>query len=143
MSECKRFPINGNNGTIPWGVAEQAYIEYCKQYGNSQTIETMAARGGFAISELDMFHPNWRPHEQALERIKELEGEKENLERQYNYCCIDRLKLEKALQKIYDEAWYWRINPFGCDDGDIFEELADIAKEALQKGEENKQDEEK
>jgi hypothetical protein len=91
MEECKRFPINGNNGTIPWGVAEQVYIEYCKQYGNSQTIETMAARGGFAISELDMFHPNWRPHEQALERIKELE---EILERGREVLSSDLVRIQ-------------------------------------------------
>lgn len=55
----RRFPVL-KGGSIPRAVAELAYIEYCQQHGNSQSIERMAERGGFGTEELDVFVPNWR-----------------------------------------------------------------------------------
>ena len=68
MSE-RRFPIQGEQakpegyrpgdriirrepGWVPWGIAEEAYKTYASLYGKEQSLETLAARGGFGWSEL-------------------------------------------------------------------------------------------
>ena len=70
------FPIHSGNGiTIPWSVAEQAFLGYVKKYGQGQSLETIAKRGGFGVEELDEFHPEWREHIRLREenkRLKEL-----------------------------------------------------------------------
>ncbi len=70
------FPIHSDNGiTIPWSVAEQAFLGYVKKYGQGQTLERIAERGGFGVEELDEFHPEWREHirlREENERLKEL-----------------------------------------------------------------------
>lgn len=38
--------------TIPWWLAEEAYRYYSKLYGNSQSLERLAERGGFGREEL-------------------------------------------------------------------------------------------
>lgn len=38
-------------GQIPWRLAEIAYRAYRRRYGNDQTIERMAQRGGFGWAE--------------------------------------------------------------------------------------------
>lgn len=38
--------------TIPWWLAEEAYQHYSKLYGNSQSLERLAERGGFGREEL-------------------------------------------------------------------------------------------
>lgn len=53
----KLFPIQSEQGErnglrIPWSVAEVAYEEYCRRYGNRQTLERLAKRGGFGRGEL-------------------------------------------------------------------------------------------
>lgn len=64
----RRFPImRGTIRTIPWSIAEVAYREYVRRFGDSQTLERIAERGGFYISELDMLYPGWR---EALEKTK-------------------------------------------------------------------------
>lgn len=60
------FPIltSAPRGTptprIPWHIAERAHQAYVKRYGNIQSIEQIASRGGFSPSEMDQFHPPWR-----------------------------------------------------------------------------------
>ena len=57
------FPLlseKGICGSIPWWVAEQAYITYAGRYGNEQSLERLAERGGFGISEMDEYFPEWR-----------------------------------------------------------------------------------
>ena len=57
------FPIIKSGGmTIPWSVAEQAYLGYIKKYGDCQSLKMLADRGGFGVSEMDEFHPEWREH---------------------------------------------------------------------------------
>ena len=67
----RRFPIQGEGssprrpgyeprGSVPWPVAERAYTAYAERYGRSQSIERMAARGGFGHREMDKFAPGWR-----------------------------------------------------------------------------------
>jgi hypothetical protein len=58
------FPIQGESGTdsnqhwhrsagqIPWSMAKQAYERYANLYGRDQSLETLAARGGFSWSEI-------------------------------------------------------------------------------------------
>lgn len=61
----KSFPIQSDsyrskNGkmihcpptSIPWWLAEIVYTAYSKKFGNSQSIERLAERGGFGIYEL-------------------------------------------------------------------------------------------
>lgn len=67
----RRFPIQGERirlplepgqqyqgfavreyGWVPWAVAEEAYKVYSRKYGKDQSLETLAARGGFGWSEL-------------------------------------------------------------------------------------------
>lgn len=38
--------------TIPKEIAEAAYLEYCEQFGGSQSFERLHQRGGFGFSEL-------------------------------------------------------------------------------------------
>ncbi len=66
------FPIHSSNVTIPWSVAEQAYLGYIKKYGSGQTLEMLAERGGFGVEEMDEFHPQWREHIRLREENKHL-----------------------------------------------------------------------
>ena len=62
MSE-RQFPLLGNNsnlGSIPWWIAEQAYMVYANKYGDDQSLERLAERGGFGPEELDKYYPEWR-----------------------------------------------------------------------------------
>ena len=45
---------------IPWSLAEKAYAVYSARYGQSQTLERLAERGGFGPEEMDEYHPAWR-----------------------------------------------------------------------------------
>lgn len=51
----KQFPIQKGSGYpagfIPWAIAEQAYETYAVHHG-SQSLETLASRGGFGWLEL-------------------------------------------------------------------------------------------
>ena len=64
--EQKRFPIQKSLGnkiktTIPWSVAERAYLEYGRKYGIDQSLEQLAKRGGFSMEELnDLLFPAWK-----------------------------------------------------------------------------------
>lgn len=69
MSEARRFPLllsyrqqrAGEAESIPWALAEEAYVVYCKRYGGSgQSLERVAERGGFGPGEMDLFRPGWR-----------------------------------------------------------------------------------
>lgn len=60
---CPVMPVAGaapHPLTIPWSVAEMAYSVYVGRYGRSQSLEEMAARGGFGATELDRLLPDWR-----------------------------------------------------------------------------------
>ena len=74
----RRFPIQ-QYGTIPWCVAEEAYRVYLARYHSGQSLEQLAARGGFGVEEMGMFLPDWRERvektEGLLARVAELERE--------------------------------------------------------------------
>lgn len=60
MPEQKWFPLqhdhspHGERFRVPWAVAEKAYAVYTRRYGTSQTLERLAERGGFGVTELIM-----------------------------------------------------------------------------------------
>lgn len=60
----KRFPVMGDGRphpqTIPWPMAELAYSVYRYRHGSAQSLERLAERGGFGVSELDELLPSWR-----------------------------------------------------------------------------------
>lgn len=60
MSDERMFPIQ--RGTpIPWHEAEKAYRTYAEHYGESQSLERLAQRGGFGVSEFACLYNGHRP----------------------------------------------------------------------------------
>lgn len=65
LDDTRPFPIQGDSFagrpaykkrcTIPWWLAEEAYAYYHATYGNQQTLERLAERGGFGREELLLF----------------------------------------------------------------------------------------
>ena len=41
--------------SVPWWIAERAYREYSRLYGDSQSLERLAERGGFVWAEIGLF----------------------------------------------------------------------------------------
>ncbi len=73
VAELKKFPLlgdTGNIGSIPWWVAEQAYIVYASKYGDQQSLERLAERGGFGIEEMDEYYPRWREKCSLIAQLK-------------------------------------------------------------------------
>jgi len=58
-SETNTFPVV-KGGFIPYSIAEKIYAAYVKEYGTEQSLQTIATRGGFGISEMDALYPKWR-----------------------------------------------------------------------------------
>ncbi|MHA2279831.1 MAG: hypothetical protein ACXAC5_03010 [Promethearchaeota archaeon] len=63
--DARPFPIQADTpsyhpyaphpkSTIPWWLAEVAYVEYVKQFDDRQSLERLADRGGFGRKELLM-----------------------------------------------------------------------------------------
>lgn len=75
MTTARTFPIQFERGAaahpreVPWSVAERAYSAYASKWGQGQTIERLAERGGFAPSEMDMFLPGWREEVSEIARL--------------------------------------------------------------------------
>lgn len=46
--------------SVPWSVAERAWVAYAQRYGTEQSVERLAERGGFGWSEMDDLFPGWR-----------------------------------------------------------------------------------
>jgi hypothetical protein len=51
---------------IPWSVAEIAYTAYAARFGRYQSLERIAERGGFYVSEMNALCSDWR--EKSKER---------------------------------------------------------------------------
>lgn len=60
-------------GYIPWWLAECAYKTYSWHYGESQSLEKIAARGGFEVGELGSFLSQPTGHEGVAEYVTSLE----------------------------------------------------------------------
>lgn len=52
MSDEPRFPILGEEITVSWSLAEDAYEAYVAEFGHRQSLERIAERGGFSRKEL-------------------------------------------------------------------------------------------
>ena len=70
----RTFPIQ--KGTdVPWAMAQRAYVYYSEQYGNTQSIERMAQRGGFGWQEFACFLAGHDPrsgHVECTEKAMDL-----------------------------------------------------------------------
>ncbi len=56
----RMFPIQ-NADNIPWKHAEVAYKTYSSLFGNGQTLERLAERGGFGIDEFSCLYLGHSP----------------------------------------------------------------------------------
>src|SRR5690606_21280140 len=67
---CSRtFPIQGGL-LIPWWAAQRAYEQYARCYGRAQSLEKLAARGGFGLHEwAALFSGRREPHNSEIERL--------------------------------------------------------------------------
>ena len=60
MDDIRPFPIqadsmiqpSGMRSAIPWWLAEEAYKHYKSRFGDGQSLERLAERGGFGRAEL-------------------------------------------------------------------------------------------
>lgn len=52
---CSRFPMSGGP-TIDWEAAQEIYRLYSCLYGQGQSLETIASRGGFGWAEVQFIH---------------------------------------------------------------------------------------
>lgn len=102
MSEEKRFPLQPEKGVTPgplscsWSVAEKSYGAYALRFGRSQSLETLAKRGGFSWGEMDDQYPAWREEESEIARLR---AENEALKDAMSE-CPDCDKLEAAVAKV-------------------------------------------
>lgn len=61
----RMFPLQSSRGgygppSIPWEIADKAFMRYSARYGKDQSLERIAERGGFGWCEMDLFYPAWR-----------------------------------------------------------------------------------
>lgn len=91
---------------IPWSVAELAYSVYSSRYGNSQSLQTLANRGGFHPGEMDDFLPDWR---ERCDENAALRAEKDSIfktlmarEQEIGRLQSHIARLEKANQVMRD-----------------------------------------
>jgi hypothetical protein len=115
----RRFPLLGTNGcvTIPWSVAEKAYKGYARIH--TQSLETLAERGGFAEEELDKYYPLWRDEVSEIKQLKMRVSELEAL-----------LAQEKRDRAMNDAKWIHIGAEIAQQNADYFER-AEKAKTAL------------
>jgi len=67
---CRRAPVQGYDGGIPWELHLQAYKAYVKKYKSQPALtdlEGRNCRGGFHTDELDEFVPGWRVRASQME----------------------------------------------------------------------------
>jgi hypothetical protein len=61
-SPVQRACGGASGWAIPRQVAERAYAGYAAEYPSSasqQSLDRLSERGGFSVSELDVFAPGW------------------------------------------------------------------------------------
>jgi hypothetical protein len=79
-NEISNFPLlkdeNGIKWYIPQSIAEKAWKVYDEKYKPNQSLERVKQRGGFSISEMDEFYPEWRNEIAAMEAGKPAEETK-------------------------------------------------------------------
>ena len=69
----KTAPVQGYPGGIPWPIHLEAYEAYCGKYSKQTALIDLhgrGCRGGFHVSELDKFVPNWRDRVSEMGRLR-------------------------------------------------------------------------
>lgn len=68
----KMAPVQGYSAGIPWAMHLRAYDAYRKKYSPQPEMINYekGCRGGFGVSELDMFIPGWREELSELSRLR-------------------------------------------------------------------------
>ncbi len=87
--KIKMAPVQGYVQGIPWDMHLEAYNVYCKKYGKQQALIEGNCRGGFGVSELNMFIPGWRD---KLSLVGQLKSDVESLSK----------NLDMAIKRIND-----------------------------------------
>lgn len=57
--DAKKFPMQ-HGPAIPWDLAEVIYKAYAALYGSTQSLERLAARGGFGWHEVEVIGADYR-----------------------------------------------------------------------------------
>jgi hypothetical protein len=65
--EERRFPIQGF-GTVRWEDAEEAYQTYKAVYSGDQSLERLAQRGGFDLTEFCLLYLGISPSDSRIRR---------------------------------------------------------------------------
>ena len=108
MSEEKRFPLQPEKGVTPgplscsWSVAEKSYGAYALRFGRSQSLETLAKRGGFSWGEMDDQYPAWREEESELARLRAENAEISESRRFLHALQVEYLKRAEAAEDKVD-----------------------------------------
>jgi len=55
----KQFPMQ-DGPSIPWSLAERIYFVYADLFGQQQSLERLAKRGGFGWGEIPVFRKEYR-----------------------------------------------------------------------------------
>ncbi len=86
----RKAPVQGYQAGIPWSLHLEAYDDYAKKYGTSQTAERLAERGGFGARELDEHIPGWRDKVSTIAdlqaRLEAAEAERDALRKDAERC---------------------------------------------------------
>lgn len=60
LFEERMFPIQDGDNVL-WSEAEKAYSTYTRLFGNSQSLERLAERGGFGKREFELLYQGKNP----------------------------------------------------------------------------------
>lgn len=96
---------------IPWSVADKAYSWYRDRYGNTQSLEVIADRGGFSPSEMDEQFPNWREESSEIFQLK----------KQLDECRKSEKELSDAYLRIRNLVGAWNTVHGGIDRFEVTE----------------------
>jgi hypothetical protein len=93
-------------GEIPWDLFIEAYESYAARFGQRQSPERIAERGGFYTSELDRFLPNWRErikNYKENEKILTLRAAFEELHQKYEWLLCAMIDVQREATEIRRE----------------------------------------
>jgi len=91
LEQSGRFPLIGGS-SISWEAAKKAHRFYVSLYGNVQTLEEIAGRGGFHIFEFCIFYlglppfksRNEKKQHEIVARVASMLGDQWRFDREYN-----------------------------------------------------------
>jgi hypothetical protein len=127
----KLFPIQRDRDAkphpmrIPWSVAELAYSVYSARYGTSQSLETLAERGGFGAGEMDKFLPDWRDR---CDEIIRLRAENTRFRKLLERFVQGHLYADEELSHLPNRD-DMSLNPYDTDRSPTFGDCRKVADE--------------